>query len=217
MDFLEAEEWARVADTAPALLPIEDPAAPLSFEQFRAQDAANMRHKRRRTASHRCPFRDLALSLPPPRAAALGSATQFLHAAIAEQAADVARHSGLRGVFEGCATNAHQVVATCDRICLESSAFYIGATVRSLQDRWSDPDHGHCRNWHRMYGLCRCSDARQLVGLERALIARYRTASEVGGVRGPRCANVGPGGEHLPLSTPELYIGWLYVVVRDRH
>ena len=126
-------------------------------------------------------------------------------------------HVGTRGVLGLVVFNAYEVGSTCDLIVRGASAFYIGATVRSLLDRWSDPDHGHCRNWHRMYGLCRCSDARQLVGLERALIARYRTASEVGGVRGPRCANVGPGGEHLPLSTPELYIGWLYVVVRDRH
>ena len=63
-----------------------------------------------------------------------------------------------------------------------------------------------------MYGLCRCSDAISLANAERALISRYQDTSQWGS----RCVNRGGGGERLPtVSSPGLYIGWLYVCVSD--
>ena len=70
-----------------------------------------------------------------------------------------------------------------------------------------------------MYGVCKCSGS-DLPNLERDLIAHFRNgngdASEPG-LHGPRCCNIGRGGERLPLATAAMFEGWVYVVVRDRH
>ena len=207
----EEQGLSQVADAEPVVLPIEQLPAPISFAQLCAED--NARKRRRQTEAASCPFRSIVCSLPGRHVGLPPSCSSLLQSAVAEEAANPASHVGLRGVFEGLLTNVYQAGSTCDLIVRGASAFYIGATVRTLRVRWGDPDHGHFRRWDRMYGLCRCSDAISLANCERMMISRYQDTSRWGS----RCVNRGGGGERLPtVSSPGLYIGWLYVCVRDR-
>ena len=133
--------------------------------------------------------------------------SSLLQSAAAEEAANPESHVGMRGVFEGLSTtNAYQAGATADLIVRGASAFYVGATTRSLAARWLEEPSPHCRRWHRMYGLCRFHDGLSLAHAERDLIMRLQGTG--------RCANKGAGGERLPTSGPSAG-GWLYVCVRD--
>ena len=157
------------------MLPIEQPPAPMSFAQFCAED--NARKRRRQTEPASCLLRSIVCSLPGRHVCLPPSCSSLLQSAIAEEAANPTSHVGLRGVFEGLLTNVYQAGSTCDLIVRGASAFYVGATVRTLRDRWGDPDHGHFRRWDRMYGLCRSHDAISLARAERVSASRCRDAS----------------------------------------